>query len=107
MKARRRGRIVNVSSIAAHIVAPYGTMYCASKAALSHLTVQQARGVKEYGISVFALSPSGTTPMTDILTTSPNIPESVREHFRQRLEKGTEQTDLSSAMLLFLVSGQA
>ena len=107
MMARRRGRIVNVSSTAAHIIAPYASAYCASKAALSHLTVQQAAAVKEYGIHVFALSPRGSTSITDILTASPNIPESAREYFRQRLETGSEQTDMSAAMLLFMVSGQA
>ena len=35
MMKRKRGKIVNITSVAAHTVHPYGTAYCASKAALS------------------------------------------------------------------------
>ena len=49
MMARRKGRIVNVSSIAAYGLFPYMSAYCASKAALSHMTRQLAASVKEHG----------------------------------------------------------
>ena len=38
MTARKHGRIINVSSGAAHNVLPYVSAYCASKAALTHFT---------------------------------------------------------------------
>ena len=38
MMQRRSGRIINVTSVAAHQVHPYATAYCTSKAALSQWT---------------------------------------------------------------------
>jgi len=73
MIARRRGRIVNVSSGAAHSVHPYGSAYCASKAALTNWTNQLAAGVLKYGISVFALSPEGSSSMAQLLSESPVV----------------------------------
>jgi NAD(P)-dependent dehydrogenase (short-subunit alcohol dehydrogenase family) len=106
MMARRRGRIVNVSSIAAHTVHPYGTAYCVSKAALTQLTNLLAAGVKEHGISVFAFAPSGSTAMVETLAKSTNVPEQVNNSFREALVDGG-RTQGSAEMLMFLLSGQA
>lgn len=106
MMARRRGRIVNVTSGAAYGVNPYGTAYCTSKAALSQLTNLLAAGVKEYGISVFALAPGGPTAMIEILATSPNVPEKVNAHFREAMAD-VERMQESVQMFMFLLSGQA
>jgi len=106
MIARRRGRIVNISSIAAHSIHPYGTAYCASKAALTHMTNLLADAVKAYGIAVFALSPGAPTAMIETIATSPQVPEPVRLSFRQFFETGRGMAE-SVSMLMFLVSGQA
>jgi 3-oxoacyl-[acyl-carrier protein] reductase len=58
MKARRYGRIVNVSSIAAHGTAlPGATFYAASKAAVSTLTRRFALEFGREGITVNAVAP--------------------------------------------------
>lgn len=107
MMARRSGRIVNVSSEAAHSGQhPYLTAYCASKAALTQMTNLLATAVKEYGISVFALSPAGPTTMVESLATSLKIPEQVRVHVRKSIMDGAGIAE-SVSMLMFLVSGQA
>jgi NAD(P)-dependent dehydrogenase (short-subunit alcohol dehydrogenase family) len=106
MMARRRGRIVNCTSGAAYGINPHGTAYITSKAALSQLTNQVAVGVKEYGISVFALAPSGSTAMVELLATSPNMSEQVNAHFQKLLVDGG-RTQESVQMLMFLLSGQA
>lgn len=103
MMARRSGRIVNVSSTAAHVVFPFGTAYCASKAALSHWTSLLAAGVKDYAIYAFALSPSGRTAMREILAESPYV----SEELRSRLREPVHGTPASVQMLLFLLSGRA
>lgn len=105
MMTRRRGRIVNCTSGAAYGIHPYGTAYVTSKAALSQLTNHMAAGVKEYGISIFALAPSGSTAMIKILATSANVPEQINAHFAEALVDGG-RTQESVQMLLFLLSGQ-
>ncbi len=58
MKARRYGRIVNVSSIAAHGTAiPGTTFYAAAKAAVSILTRRFALELGREGITVNAVAP--------------------------------------------------
>jgi NAD(P)-dependent dehydrogenase (short-subunit alcohol dehydrogenase family) len=59
MVARRRGRIINVSSGAGYFRGGFAgfSAYAASKAALSRLTETLAVETREHGISVFALSP--------------------------------------------------
>jgi NAD(P)-dependent dehydrogenase (short-subunit alcohol dehydrogenase family) len=106
MMARRRGRIVNCTSGAAYGIHPYGTAYCVSKAALTQMTNLLAAGVKEYGISVFALAPSGSTAMIKIVATSANVPEQINNRFQEALVDGG-RTQESVRMLLFLLSGRA
>ena len=79
MKARGEGRIINVSSsgaITSHIYAP---AYGASKAALTQFTNNVAQDLKEHGIITFAFGPKGKTPMTRLITTSPETPEGFRQ----------------------------
>jgi 3-oxoacyl-[acyl-carrier protein] reductase len=106
MMKRRKGKIINISSLAAHTVHPYGTAYCASKAALSHMTHLFAKAAKEYGISVFALSPGGPSAMSELLATSPIVPEGMRENSRKTLQDGGG-LQKSVEMLLFILSGKA
>jgi NAD(P)-dependent dehydrogenase (short-subunit alcohol dehydrogenase family) len=107
MMERHSGRIVNVTSGAAHMVHPYGTAYCASKAALSHWTNLLAAGLKEYGINAFALSPLGRTAMIEILAASPYVSEELRAVARSTLREPDHGTPASVQMLLFLLSGRA
>jgi NAD(P)-dependent dehydrogenase (short-subunit alcohol dehydrogenase family) len=111
MMARRKGRIINVTSGAAYGSAPnlfpYGTAYCTSKTALSRMTNLLAEAVKEHGITVFALAPGGPSAMIEILATSPNVPEEVNALFRNALVEASHETRESVQMLLFLLSGRA
>ncbi|MBI3943187.1 MAG: SDR family oxidoreductase [Chloroflexi bacterium] len=110
MVVRRRGRVINVTSGAAHGPIPYASAYCTSKAALSHMTNVIAAEVKEYGIKVFALGPSGATAMIETIATSPKVPEEVRSSTRRSLEEPSgwiERTEKSVKLLMLLVSGQA
>ncbi len=107
MIQRGSGRIINVTSGAAHTVHPYGTAYCTSKAALSQWTNLLAAAVQEYGISVFALAPAGPTAMLQTLATSPNVPKEVSAFFQAALEEGGSGIQDSVRLLMTLVSGQA
>lgn len=57
MIARRRGRIVNVSSISGRLGTPFLSAYCASKWGLLGFTKASAEEVKDHGVQVFAVCP--------------------------------------------------
>ena len=109
MVARRRGRIVNVSSGAAFNRLPRMAAYCASKAAVTQWTKILAEDTRAYGISVFAFHPGVVrTSMLAGLIDSPDVPREVRDVFRALLAQGRDTPiDRCAQMLLFLVSGKA
>jgi NAD(P)-dependent dehydrogenase (short-subunit alcohol dehydrogenase family) len=57
MRERRKGLIINVGSMAAHIGRPAGGAYAASKAALASLTKVMRMEVEQFGIQVVLLEP--------------------------------------------------
>ena len=57
MRQAGKGRIVNVSSVAAVAHIPFQTFYSASKAAIESYTCALANEVKAFGISVTAVQP--------------------------------------------------
>jgi len=57
LRARRRGHIVNVSSLNAHTGRPFVGVYAASKAALDALSVSLAGEVAKFGIHVTIVEP--------------------------------------------------
>jgi len=59
MRARRRGAIVNISSIGARICPPGSGYYAASKAALEGLSGSLRKELEPLGISVIAVEPGG------------------------------------------------
>ena len=72
MVARRRGRIINLSS--GTVLGPIKafTAYPASKTAVTRLTEHLALDTREYGISVFAITPGwGYTPLARQVFESP------------------------------------
>jgi NAD(P)-dependent dehydrogenase (short-subunit alcohol dehydrogenase family) len=72
MIARRRGRIVSLTSGAALVPIPDVSAYCCSKTALARFTDCAAREVESFGISVFAVNPGQVaTGMHDLLAASP------------------------------------
>jgi NAD(P)-dependent dehydrogenase (short-subunit alcohol dehydrogenase family) len=57
MRERRKGLIINVGSMAAHIGRPAGGAYGASKAALASLTKVMRMEVEQFGIHVVLIEP--------------------------------------------------
>ncbi|MCF0143227.1 MAG: SDR family oxidoreductase [Parasporobacterium sp.] len=57
MRKAGKGRIVNISSVAAPIPIPFQTYYSASKAAINSYTAALANEVRPYGITVCAVMP--------------------------------------------------
>jgi NAD(P)-dependent dehydrogenase (short-subunit alcohol dehydrogenase family) len=107
MLARRRGRIINVVSIAAQAQMPYISNYCCSKAALVKFTEDLAGQTADHGVSVFALDPGGMrSALTDYLSYSEEGQKWWPE-FRAQAEEGYEQPDNPGPMAVFLASGRA
>lgn len=57
MRAQKKGRIVNISSVAAPVAIPFQAFYSASKAAINDYTCALANEVRPYGITVTAVQP--------------------------------------------------
>jgi NAD(P)-dependent dehydrogenase (short-subunit alcohol dehydrogenase family) len=65
MIKQRRGRIINISSQAGFVALPSESVYCLTKAAISHLTKCLALEWARYNITVNAVAPTFiTTPGT-------------------------------------------
>jgi len=60
MIERRKGKIVNISSNVSQVVQPLRSVYCVSKAGLSHLTRAFALEWAPYGVNVNAIGPGPT-----------------------------------------------
>jgi 3-oxoacyl-[acyl-carrier protein] reductase len=70
MRARRWGRIINLSSVAAHVGGVVGAHYAASKAGMLGLTRFYASRLAKEGITVNAISPALIA--TEMVTANPN-----------------------------------
>ncbi len=73
MKRRRRGRIVNVASVAATTGTPEGSAYNSSKWGLLGLTRCLAEELREHGVQCLAVSPGSVD--TEMLRRTPFRPE--------------------------------
>lgn len=63
---QRRGRIVNISSVAAPVAIPYQAFYSATKAAVNSLTAALANEAGRFGVKACAVQPGDTaTGFTD------------------------------------------
>lgn len=70
MRSRRWGRIINLSSTAAHIGGIIGPHYAASKAGIIGLTHYYASALAKEGITVNAIAPALIS--TEMITSNPN-----------------------------------
>ncbi|MBN1151859.1 MAG: glucose 1-dehydrogenase [Dehalococcoidia bacterium] len=60
MIERRKGKIINISSNVSQVVQPLRSIYCISKAGLSHLTRALGMEWAKYGVNVNAIGPGPT-----------------------------------------------
>lgn len=96
--AKQPGAIVNVGSIFGHRVAGNASSYCASKAAVLHLTRALSLELTRYGIRVNALSPGlFHTEMTEQMFQS-GFAESLIK--RTPARRAGDPADLDGALLL-------
>jgi NAD(P)-dependent dehydrogenase (short-subunit alcohol dehydrogenase family) len=109
MIARRRGRIINITSVAGWGSVPYASAYSLSKAALSCLTSCLAGETQQYGITVFSYAPGFVrSAMTEYLAESAEVERWYGDAFSSIFASGTD-TPITQTIrgLLWLVSGAA
>jgi NAD(P)-dependent dehydrogenase (short-subunit alcohol dehydrogenase family) len=103
MIAQGSGKIVNLSSQAGFIALPGEAIYCASKAAVSHLTKCLAVEWGSYGINVNAVAPTFIkTPGTAPALADPDFAADVLERIAG-LHRVGEPVDVAGAVV-YLVS---
>jgi NAD(P)-dependent dehydrogenase (short-subunit alcohol dehydrogenase family) len=108
MVARRRGRVVNLSSSVAIGRFPHGAAYAVSKAAITRFTENLAGEVNEHGIAVFAVSPGTVlTEMTRHVLDSPSG-QKWQPQLRQLFAEGRDvPPERAAHLIVYLASGRA
>lgn len=106
---RMTGRIINITSGAAHSIFPNLSSYAVSKAAVVHFTRYLAAEVAPHNISVLAFNPGFVqTSMLENAATSPDVAPISRETFRRVLISGHARS-VSDIVpkLMYLAEGHA
>jgi NAD(P)-dependent dehydrogenase (short-subunit alcohol dehydrogenase family) len=105
MVAARRGRIVNVVSLAAMMPWPFDSAYACSKAAVIRLTDSLSEEVRERGIYVFALSPGSV----DTELRAGAVDSAAGRKWLTRVNPNPQwvPAELPAQAVVFLGSGQA
>ena len=106
MIRQRSGRIINLSSQAGFVALPTESVYCMTKAAISHLTKCLAIEWGKYNITVNAVAPTFIrTPGTEGALADPKFRSEVIERIAA-LHRIGEPMDVAGAVV-FLASGAA
>ncbi|MGH8516307.1 MAG: oxidoreductase [Panacagrimonas sp.] len=82
MRAHRRGRIVNISSVLGFLPSPYMGLYAASKHAVEGLSESLDHEVRQFGIRVTLVEPSFTR--TNLDTNAPQVGATIPDYDRER-----------------------
>ncbi|MFQ5738499.1 MAG: SDR family NAD(P)-dependent oxidoreductase [Acidobacteriota bacterium] len=96
MVERRRGGLINVSSLTGFQSIPYAAVYAASKAFVTSFSMGLAEEVRGYGISVVTLCPGGTRTSLRVIGQAgggtfpgrPPAPDEVVEEALKALDRG-------------------
>jgi NAD(P)-dependent dehydrogenase (short-subunit alcohol dehydrogenase family) len=105
IRAGHGGAICCVSSISAHVGAPYQTAYCGTKGAISMLAKALGCNLGEHGIRVNAVEPGWTqTPMSAPMMEDPAAVRYYTE--RIALHRPAEPAEMASA-IAYLLSDDA
>ena len=109
MRERRRGKIVNFSSVNAFLGVESQSLYCACKAGIDLMTRAMARELAPFDVNINSIAPGATkTPMNEALRTLPEHKE-VLDAFEGNTPSNTTFSDPAeiARMVVFLASDDA
>ncbi|MEU9063605.1 oxidoreductase [Streptomyces sp. NPDC048430] len=87
MRARGRGRIINLSSVQGFIPAPYMAVYGASKHAIEGYSQSLDHEVREYGIRALLVEPAYTRTGFEANSAKPDVPVQVYAAQRRSFDR--------------------
>src|SRR5258708_27128085 len=85
MKAQRSGHIINVSSVAGHVVRPGSAVYPATKTAVRVISEGLRQEVKPYNIRTTVISPGAVATELPNSITEPDIAAFVKKGYESAL----------------------
>ncbi len=100
MKAQKSGHIINVSSVAGHVVRPGSAVYAATKTAVRVISEGLRQEVKPYNIRTTVISPGAVASELIDSITEADVAKNIRE-FYQRV---AISADTFAAMVEFAMS---
>jgi len=83
MKAQKSGHIINVSSVAGHLVRPGGAVYSATKHAVRVISEGLRQEVKPYNIRSTIISPGAVATELPQSITEPDVAAGIRDFYEQ------------------------
>lgn len=83
MKAQKSGHIINVSSVAGHLVRPGGAVYSATKHAVRVISEGLREEVKPYNIRSTIISPGAVATELPDSITEPDVAAGIRDFYQQ------------------------
>lgn len=98
--AEHQGYLAMITGVVAEQSLPGLVPYCASKAALSHLTAVLATELVGSGVTTFAIAPMAATEMLHELVVSARMPAPLRAVFAG-IEQGAPERILADSLGLF------
>jgi len=83
MKKQKSGHVINVSSVAGHVVRPNGVVYSATKHAVRVISEGFRQEVKPYGIRTTVISPGAVDTELPNTISDPKISEDMHEFYKE------------------------
>jgi NADP-dependent 3-hydroxy acid dehydrogenase YdfG len=83
MTAQGSGHIINVSSVAGHVVRPGSAVYAATKIAVRVISEGLRQEVKPYNIRTTVISPGAVATELPDSITEPDVAKAIHEFYRQ------------------------
>jgi uncharacterized protein len=107
MARRRRGHIVNVSSLAGVVSLPGYTTYGTSKAGLTHFTANLAADLKGTGVGVTVIEAGPVrSAFLDSVTSAPTIDRSYNRLYKTGLLRPIDPEDVAKALVRAVEKGK-